>query len=897
MKVQFFIRFSSRFGQSLCISGNCDALGNNIESDALPMSYFNNEFWTATIEIENKKPASIQYSYFLKNEDGEIVWEWGNDKKIDLPKSSIQFIHAIDTWNHSGEFENAFYTTPFQRVLLKSNETKTKKKDVKKYTHLFKVKAPLLKKAEVLCISGSGAFFKNWDIVNPATLIKDGDWWSIKLNLPEEPKSLFYKYGIYNVEQKKFIRLEGGEDRLLNQSNSYNKLTILHDGFVQLPNSTWKGAGVSIPVFSLRSKKSFGVGEFSDLKLLVDWAKKAGLKLIQILPVNDTTATKSRTDSYPYAAISAFALHPVYINLELVAGKKHKALLSSIQKKQKQLNSLPAVDYEEVMHYKTGLLKELYEVMEEECLVKEEFKSFFHLNKHWLESYAAFCFLRDKNGISHFESWPTHSTYDKNKIGKLCASHSKNYKEIAFHYFVQFHLHQQLQQAADYAHNNGIILKGDIPIGIYRYGCDAWVEPELYNLDMQAGAPPDDFTAKGQNWGFPTYNWKKMQENNFEWWRRRFEQMTHYFDSFRIDHILGFFRIWSIPIHAVEGIMGRFVPAIAVDINEFKERGIKTDVQRFCEAYITENILQNIFNSLTQKVKKEFLTPKNSNEFELKKEFTTQKQVEKYFADFEENEENNKLKTGLYDLISNVILFEEPGSEGKRFHFRISMENTFSFKQLDASVQATLKEFYIDYFYRRQDDFWKKEAMHKLPNIKRATNMLICGEDLGMVPNCVKYVINQLGILSLEIQRMPKSPNTEFFHPKDAPYLSVVTPSTHDMSTIRGWWEEDREKTQRFFNTILQQAGTAPVDCEPWVNKAIIQQQLSSPAMWTVFQLQDLLGISKELRRANSNEERINVPAHPKHYWQYRMHLNLEDLIKQKDFSEELKTSIKESGR
>jgi 4-alpha-glucanotransferase len=204
---------------------------------------------------------------------------------------------------------------------------------------------------------------------------------------------------------------------------------------------------------------------------------------------------------------------------------------------------------------------------------------------------------------------------------------------------------------------------------------------------------------------------------------------------------------------------------------------------------------------------------------------------------------------------------------------------------------------YVNYFFRRQDDFWKKEAMHKLPELKRSTDMLVCGEDLGMVPDCVPDVMRQLGMLSLEIQRMPKLTTSTFFHPADAPYLSVVTPSTHDMSTIRGWWEEDTSKTQLFYNTILGHWGNSPFYCSAQLNKEVIIQHLYSPAMWSIFQLQDILGMSEKLRRENPNDERINIPSDPKHFWKYRMHIGLEDLIKEKGFNEELRGYVGASGR
>ncbi|HMD00686.1 MAG TPA: 4-alpha-glucanotransferase, partial [Ferruginibacter sp.] len=426
--------------------------------------------------------------------------------------------------------------------------------------------------------------------------------------------------------------------------------------------------------------------------------------------------------------------------------------------------------------------------------------------------------------------------------------------------------------------------------GIGRNSVDAWMEPELYHMHQQAGAPPDDFSVKGQNWGFPTYNWGKMQEDNFTWWRKRFEQMSNYFDAFRIDHILGFFRIWSIPDHAVEGVMGKFVPAIPVSINEFFEKRIGFDHHRYTKPFFNEQILKDMFGKDVDAVTETFFDGD-----ELKEAFDTQRKVEAYFDT--DTTFALSVKQGLFDIISNVILFEEEESEGQKFHFRIAMDTNSSFQNLDEHSKQELKQLYINYFYSRQDELWKNEAMNKLPGLKRQTNMLVCGEDLGMVPHCVPEVMDQLGILSLEIQRMPKKTGIEFFHPKDAPYMSVVSPSTHDMSTVRGWWEDDPSKTNRFYNTVMNHPGPAPTYCEPWISKAIILQHLSSNAMWSIFQLQDIMGISAALRRENPNDERINIPADPEHHWKYRMHINLEDLIKETAFNEELKGYVEGSGR
>ena len=897
MKLHFYLRFHTRFGQQLQVRIVTTQPGGESSSSVHPLRYMNEAYWHTIVDTSIAENGPIQYQYILILEDGLQITEGEQERFVDPSKISGDELQLIDTWNAEGWYENAFYTTPFQQTLLTGSTVRNKEKPGKNYTHIFKVKAPLLKKNEVVFITGNSIELGSWHKEEVIQLAKEGNWWTVKLNVALESFPLVYKYGIYDTGKKESVLLEGSEDRML-YGNAFDKLlTWVHDGFARFPFQGWKGAGTAVPVFSLKSKNSFGVGEFSDIKLLADWAKDAGLKLIQLLPVNDTTATRTNADSYPYAAISAYALHPIYINLEKVAGKAQASLIRQLKKKQKQLNDLPVLDYEQVIKFKLDTLKELFEAQKETYLDHPDFYAFFQANKHWLMAYAAFSHLRDKNGTSDFSQWKTNSVYNEQAVEKYTSPKARHYDEILLYYFIQYHLHLQLKDAAEYAHKKGIILKGDIPIGVYRYGCDAWKDPELYNMHMQAGAPPDDFAVKGQNWGFPTYNWQKMQEDGFLWWRRRFEQMISYFDAFRIDHILGFFRIWSIPAHAVEGIMGYFVPAIPVHVNEFAERNTLFDLRRYTKPYITEAVLQEIFGTEAEQVKADFLTASGNGAFELKDEFTTQKQVEEFFLSAVPATTSNSIKEGLFDLISNVVLFEEPGSGGSLFHFRINTSNTLSFRNLDAQTQYQLKELYNDYFYRRQDAFWKNEALNKLPALKASTNMLVCGEDLGMVPHCVPDVMSQLGILSLEIQRMPKEPQARFTRLGTAPYLSVVTPSTHDMSTIRGWWEEDRNNTQAFFSQELGQWGEAPADCTAWISKAVILQHLHSPAMWSIFQLQDIFGMDESLRVDDPNSERINVPANPKHFWGYRMHVPLEQLIKDKTLSKELKSHVEASGR
>lgn len=896
VKLTFQLKYSTNYGQQIFIIGNNEILGDNDLNKALPLEYFNNEYWYVNVNLD-KSTDLFTYNYFIKNNDGTIQFDCGQNKQINVSKIKTEEVLFVDAWNFAGYVQNTFYTEPFANILF--NRKSDEFTEAKKYTHKFSVKYPLLEEDKTIALLGNTKSLGNWQNENAIKMHYNSltKSYEVTLDLSKTDFPISYKYAVVDKKDPTTLTFENGDNRLLYDTIKPNKQTIINDVFVNLPVKNWRGAGIAIPVFGLKTNESFGVGEFSDLKALANYCSKIGLKLIQILPINDTTANHTWQDSYPYAAISAFALHPIYINLKELTLPKNIALLNKLESKRQELNAKNAVDYEAVLNTKTEYLKEIYKLQAKETFELSSYKDFFSSNKHWLVPYSCFCYLRDEYKTPNYNEWPAYRNYNEKDIEELTDKNSDAFDDIAFHYFVQYHLHIQLLNATNYAHDKGLIVKGDIPIGIFRFGADAWQEPHLYNMNVQAGAPPDDFAIKGQNWGFPTYNWQIMKEDGFAWWRKRFEQMSNYFDAFRIDHILGFFRIWSIPTHAVEGIMGYFVPAIPVYLNEFFEKGVYFNHYRYTKPFINDDVLWEVFSYDNEYVKQNFVDYDGFGSYNLKNEFATQKQVEKYFENKEQNSFNEKIKQGLYDLITNVILFEVEGSQGQQFHFRFGIENTLSFKYLDENTKYILKELYVNYFFKRQDDFWMKEALQKLPQLRQVTNMLICGEDLGLVPACVPDVMQQLGFLSLEIQRMPKDSSREFFHPNDAPYLSVVTPSTHDMSIIRGWWEEDTTKTQRFFNNELGQWGSAPFYCSGWINKAIIIQHLYSPAMWAIFQLQDLLGMDENLRRENPNDERINIPANPKHYWQYRMNISIEDLETKEEFNKMLKDSIAMSGR
>lgn len=905
MKIKFSIDYRTYWGQKLLVTGSIKELGKWNHEKALELSLRAGETWEATVDVPDGT-TSFEYKYFTLDENhGWTGFEFGDNRDFQIPKERFKEIAIRDYWRSANDEQNLLYTSPFQlSLLVPGEESKSPAALAKtKSFHRFRIRAPRVGRNLKLCIIGSTEALGNWNEERAVIMeCRKYPIWEVDVPLKKGDLPAQYKYGIYDTKTKKIETWEAGDNRYLPAQDIGNsRLHIRTDEYFKYPLGNWKGAGVAIPVFSIRSEKSTGVGEFTDIKLLVDWAVKTGLKLVQILPINDTVATKTWKDSYPYAAISVFALHPMFLNLQSLGSLKDKKKQAKFDALRKELNAKDFVDYEPVVAAKFEYAQLSFNENKEKFLKSKEFKAFFKDNQNWLKSYAMFSVLRDENGTPNFSCWKKFNTATEKQIEDYTSETKKHFDKVAFYYFLQFHLDKQLKEATAYAREHGVVLKGDIPIGIYRNSVDAWKDPHLYNMESQAGAPPDDFSITGQNWGFPTYNWDEMSKDGYDWWAKRLQKMTDYFDVFRIDHILGFFRIWEIPFNAVEGLMGHFNPSLAFHKNELAQWGITIDYDRFCKPYIREHMLSDMLGDQKEFVKKEYLEEYAPGCYQLKEQYNTQRKVKEHLDALTVQNPNGAehftwLRHNLLRLIGEVIFLEAPFSNGEAFNPRIAFHSTYSYKDLDGYTKDRLNELYTHYFYKRHNDFWREKAMTKLPALKASTNMLICGEDLGMVPDCVPGVMDELKILSLAIQRMPND-DREFWHPGDTPYMSVCSTSSHDMSTVREWWQESEETTQRFYNNILGHPGKAPYFCEPWIAKDIIVQHLHSPSMWSIFPLQDLMAMDGGLRRESPEDERINVPANPEHFWKYRFHINMEQLLEEEGFNGMLREIVDQSGR
>ena len=889
MTVSFNIEYRTSWGEEVRIAG--------LLPESIPMHTTDGIYWTADVELEvPKEGMTINYSYQIEQNQIIIRKEWDSfPRRLFLSGNSKKKYQIKDCWKNIPE-QLYYYSSAFTEALL-AHPDRAEIPPCHRKGLVIKAYAPRINKDYCLAICGNQKALGNWD-PDKAIPMSDANFpeWQIELDASKLKFPLEYKFILYHKEEKKADCWENNPNRYLADPElKTNETLVISDRYAYFDIPVWKGAGIAIPVFSLKSENSFGVGDFGDLKRMIDWAVSTQQKVIQILPINDTTMTHAWTDSYPYNSISIYAFHPMYADIKQMGTLKDKSAAAKFNKKQKELNGLPAMDYEAVNQTKWEYFRLIFKQEGEKVLASGEFGEFFNANKEWLQPYAVFSYLRDAFQTPNFREWPRHSVYNAQDIEKMCRPESVDYPHIALYYYIQFHLHLQLVAATKYAREHGVVLKGDIPIGISRNSVEAWTEPYYFNLNGQAGAPPDDFSVNGQNWGFPTYNWDVMEKDGYRWWMKRFQKMSEYFDAYRIDHILGFFRIWEIPMHAVHGLLGQFIPSIPMSREEIESYGLPFR-EEYLIPYIHESFLGQVFGPHTDYVKQTFLLPAETpGVYHMKPEFTTQREVESFFAG--KNDENSLwIRDGLYTLISDV-LFVPDTKEKDKYHPRIGIQRDFIFRSLNEQEQNAFNRLYDQYYYHRHNEFWRQQAMKKLPQLTQSTRMLVCGEDLGMIPDCVSSVMNDLRILSLEIQRMPKNPMHEFGYLNEYPYRSVCTISTHDMSTLRGWWEEDYLQTQRYYNTMLGHYGTAPTVATPELCEEVVRNHLKSNSILCILSLQDWLSIDGKWRNPNVQEERINVPSNPRNYWRYRMHLTLEQLMKAKGLNDKIRELIKYTGR
>jgi len=878
MKLKFTIRYRTSWGESLHVAIAFHSQDGSVRQQNLLMQTEDGELWTLETAalVGRQHPLShIIYHYQVEDSDEQVLRkEWDMVPRIYYFDTSKDYIFP-DQWRDRPLpyhlYSNAYLTTVHGH---RDEHVEALRLPLFRRTIIFRVSAPQLKSGQAVAVCGSHPAIGSWNASRYLQMQYVGQHeWMLSVNALGWLMPIEYKYVVVDEQTHALLKWEEGDNRVIEEEVIDGQVLVLYGESLRLCEDTWRTAGVVIPVFSLRSEHSYGVGDFGDLRRFVDWAVATGMKVIQVLPVNDTTIHHQWSESCPYNIVSAFALHPHYVDLEAAGTLRSKEHMTQFLRRRQELNALQDSDYESVDRVKNEYLRELFKEQGDKVIASEDFKTFVHENEEWLKPYAIW-----QMGNEEFEMINDHEE-------------TKEW-HFSFIYYVQYLLHIQLKAAADYAREKGVILKGDLPIGVYRDSVEIQEHPQLFYLDSLAGAPPDNFSQQGHNWGFPTYRWG---EELVTWFQQRMKHMEQYFDALRIDHILGFFRIWEIPADSISGLLGHFSPALPLTVDEIEYFGLPFRKELYTHPFINDRLLDRLFGVHAQYVREHFLVSKAYNFYDLKDEFATQRKVADYFAD-RRDENSLWIRDGLMRLISDVLFVEDP-RQTDMYHPRIGVLSEPVFEVLSAEEKDAFMRLYNNYFYQRHSFFWGQQALKRLPAVMKNSRMLVCAEDLGMLPDCVEPVLDQLRILTLEIQQMPKQQGFEYNHLESNPIRSVCTISTHDMPSLRQWWQENPERRQRYYVTMLQKEGRAPEQLPAHLAEEIIARHLYCPSMFCMLSLQDWLAMDGELRSKHPQNERINVPSDPFNRWQYRMHLTIEQLLAATKYNNKVRTMITRSKR
>ncbi len=835
MKVTFAIRYHANEGEALYLSLD-EYYGSEInEHYDLALEEKEKGLWTITKDFFGDISSSLCYLYEVRStESGEVLrrephifrrdinlWEtehlYCQDFWIERPKYSLLYRHPLFAYPEEGEWLDENYL-PLDKSLM---------------TIAFKAFLPYIGDEWAVFVMGEGEIFGNWQKERAIELnYRNRECWKGIVQCPKEffkdRKSLAFKFVLMNKDRQEVI-WEEGENRIIDcrLAERYDRIAL--DG--QVPNfpdellERHKFAGVVIPLFSLRSKRDAGIGDFGSLKLALEWAKKSKMRMLQLLPINDTTFYCDWRDSYPYNAISVQALHPIYADLNALAPIENKQKKKLFNDEIRRLHKLDYVDYPAVLALKEAYLRQSYEEQAKTLQEDTYFQEFLERERYWLKPYVAFCLLRDKVYPQQMpKEWKGYEQYDEKVVDELFNKFGQ--REWQYYAYVQYILSEQLgyarQEIAD------VHLKGDIPIGVAPHSVDVWAEPHLFNTDMSAGAPPDAFAENGQNWGFPTYNWARMKEDGYAWWQNRLGYLGNFFSAYRIDHILGFFRIWEVPRSEELALLGHFTPSLPL-----------------AQGYWEEQFPNKFFE-------------------EMKAE----------------------------------ALVQDPYQEAC-YHPRIAFEKSDAFRSWDKVEQERWLAIKQDYFYVRHNNLWRSVAKDRLEALLQQDYLLPCAEDLGMLSDAVPQVLNELGILSLDLERMPKTlAQGKWAKVQDLPYFSICTTSTHDMPSLRGWWQglSDEEK-ESYIKFVLEENPTL-IEDKAKLFSAIIRNHLRASSMGVVLPLADWCSIVPKLSKQSPEEEQINHPDNPNQKWNYRMPFAIDSEAKDLlSWQKQLAQMIEEAGR
>jgi 4-alpha-glucanotransferase len=654
-------------------------------------------------------------------------------------------------------------------------------------------------------------------------------------------------------------------------------------------------SGIAIPLSAIRSEMSPGCGEFADLARVGELAAAWGFDLVQLLPVNDTGFQNS-----PYFALSAFALHPIYIRISALpelSGHEFPgiALRDRASLFQAEASSLVSrfseeerVPFESLLRAKLELLRKIWESASAESSPSRpaliaELDAWMDKNP-WSRSYAAFVALKTRNDELPWWEWPrlrdpTDSDLEALWHDKLFAG------DLRFWAWLQMRAESQFRSAAKSLADSGIALMGDIPILMNADSADVWSRRASFHLELSAGAPPDMYSGLGQNWGFPIYNWEVLENSGYKFWVERLSEADKYYSCYRIDHVLGFFRIWALSERERTGALGRFIPDMQVSVDELAALGFSPErIRWLSKPHVPLWRLIQAAGESAAKTAAFAALDRIGNEdlFLFKEAIKGEKDIEALPLI------SPAARDFLMAMWRDRALFEyEPGA----FVFAWTYRSSTSWATLSDHEKGELEALFVRK-RAQSEDLWASTGKRLLGALSAAVPMLPCAEDLGSVPDCVPRVLEELGILGLRVLRWTRRWDVEGQPPipiAQYPEASVASPSVHDSSSLRGWWEDEanREEMWNFTEASLGKIlGPCPARLGTEQAEILLELVARSSSRFAVYPVQDLLAMSEKLRPVDPRSERINVPGTVGvGNWSYRLPATIDEILTEKKLS------------
>lgn len=897
----FRTRYATYPGQMLFIVGDHPLLGRWSRENALAMRYLpdrsGDDFnWEVQITLTTPSgPVAMEYKYIVLTsarepgdapcdvryeKDASICWDTGPNRRISVENPGMErlsvatadlFQAPISILQHlffKGTFTDIVYRHEIDRRRgIVSNPHK-------RGVMLLRLRVIAIQVAPSrrVMVTGSHPLFKNWRKYKEMEPI-DSIYWEFCVEIPRDTPQFDYKYVIRDEDG--VIEWEERDNRRYLPSWRGEDVVVYHDWLFQRQPTLFKGAGLLVPLFAVHSEKSVGrIGEFDDLKLLIDLAVKANLLMLQLLPMQDVNCYFAKDEGSPSKQVSAFAFNPMYLTLRNVKG--YEELEEPFER-----------DFATVTKFKYRVLKDIFEkrLDKDELIVSNGFVSFVNFSQYWLPSYCAWCTIRDQaiaESPGEVPNWPPITSITlPDLLEPPCDDFTTG---CLFHAWVQFLCHQQLCEVRDYAAVNRVVLSCALTIGQNMNSSDSWTHPELFDKNYTIGSPPDIFSFHGQNWFYPAWNWDAMRAEDFMWLRKQIIHREQYFQAAMFDHPLGLFRCWSIPSTTDNPLFGHFVPSIPIDIKDLYDLQIR-DVGRLCRPLFPINdILSFPMSEDTKEKLINALATCENGTWRFRSEFESDRQIIqvlkrqfKKSCSLDERLQFNLVKKILLSYFESVCLIPDQKEPHRKYYPRYSMTDSVVFNSLPERDAQVLYKLFVDFYYRTNIGLWHDQGHLKL-SVLANSQMQIFGYDLGVPLNDEEKLLHRVGICSFHVQRVPRESTLRFDMTNTFPYLSVCSPSSQDLPHLSSWWKRDQADVQQFYYQILKMKGIVPPRLTPEIAKGIIDLHMKSGSMWCVVLFEDLLALSKDFHDVTDLDTWINDPAHD-NSWSYRLDISLNDLL------------------